>query len=277
MKTALKIFVLTGFLALAPLARSQDLPCDDQFAAFMQSIQKNSFGPFSGKPIAHESWPIDGPKESKENYESAFSSLIPNLYGTSHKDFFENYLETSRKSGFSSNVLDLFGSGFFIKNQARADSITGVRFESYDRSLLPKEYTNTVPEEVLGDIFDLKTWEKLDKSMKERNIAQMDLVVMKLEAGWYFNQDPNTALKENLYRLEYVLRNVSHRLSSNGIFLFSIRLPSIYGDVSKSPQAIELVKRLAESSSHKLVLDSLVVNHSTVRLNGAYTPITPGP
>ena len=123
--------------------------------------------------------PIDGPNAI---YENGFEPLFRQQKIRYTPDYFTNLLEERKRNGRSTHVLDLMGSGYFIRKPEIADSTTGMR-------LFPLKETTPLPEVrnysvVIGDIFDTQAWQDLKSSMETRKTPALDLTLMQPRNGW---------------------------------------------------------------------------------------------
>lgn len=210
--------------------------------------------------LGPSSWTKDGPRRSgydpKANYEFTFKPLI-NKLGFSSEHFFDAYMKYLKLTNSPANVLELFGSGYFIENRIDVDSITAVRFEPYRITPNMVQQYKLLPTEILGDIIDGQAWQALDQSLAERGIDSLNFVMMRPEGGWALA--PWARQKDlNLIILKYILGHVIKRLSPNGTFFFSIVLMSFPGKVEENPIMQEIVKGIAEHTPYELILDSSV-------------------
>lgn len=247
-------------------------------------------------------WLIDGVNDSLSLYENALNKIFnitepdrPRIDGKPYvprfwKGQFISKLLSARKiSGLKNHVLDLFGSGFFAAQfePQQVDSITGLRWESFvvkNKELNDQEHPilKITPEEVLGDIFNPKTWNLLDNSIVTRSISKFDLVTMNPVGGWvntYFYKTKSIEL--NIKALKYIIENVVIRLSDNGHFYFNIPLPikkgSIKPDQILTNEIFDELKNYIETNySRRVELtiseDYLAGLGETVQLVGAVLP-----
>lgn len=110
---------------------------------------------------------VDGKKlRPGDRYERSFEELIQSIGISDSEEYFPRLLKEFKRRSLSTNVLDLFGSGLFLTDSRKADSITGLRFEplDYSRAGLKK---SDMPSQIIGDITHPNTWAGLDKRMKE--------------------------------------------------------------------------------------------------------------
>jgi hypothetical protein len=219
-----------------------------------------------------ESWTIDG-VEGAADYAKSFKGLIQLTGEEPSPEYFDEYLRSRKQAGKTANVLDLFGSGFFVHDQTAATSITGLRFGPLDRSRLPKDFTlSRIPPEVLGDIINPETWTKLDQSMKSRGISKMDLIVMRPIGGWQ-SAPFSERVKSNARAIDYIVRNSLDRLSSEGRFYFSVSIPQLSGKMIEHPIFKKLIRDIEKTSSHRLVLiPTLSTINTTYEISGALLP-----
>ncbi len=188
---------------------------------FVDLISSGWKGPVKSKGIP-EIWTFDGLDFGQEYYVKDFAKAFNQTDVKSHEKFFKDFLKTRKKEKKHTHVLDLMGSGFFLENSKNTDSITGLRLNPFDKSFLPENYNhNDMPEQILGDIFDAKTWEKLDMSARNRGILSFDLIVLRPHGGWE-NQSFSDKHGKSLLSLNYVIRKTIERLSPDGRFYFSI-------------------------------------------------------
>jgi len=237
---------------------------------YLRELRKTGWKPASGEGPP-EKWNIDGPAYARLSYEGGFRGLFYKLKLDS-EHFFENLLQARRTAGKSTNVLDLFGSGYFVENQALADSITGVRYGPFDRSKVPKEYwPKYFPEEVLGDILSPITWKKLDRSMERRGIPKMDLIVMRPEGGW--ESAPFTLTeRQNALAFGYIVRQALTRLSDDGEFYFDLWVRHTPGDPTRNPMILKLQEEVAKYTNHELIFTKMEVGGQVQRFEGMLRP-----
>ena len=202
-------------------------------------------------------------------------------------DVFQNFLRRRKETHSGANVLELFGSGFFVKDFDSTDSITGVRWESYPppsagAAAAPRR--PTLPE-ILGDVFNQKTWVSLDASMHARAIPNFDLVVMRPVGGWQTytvegrsrgDAQGYAAVGTNAISLAYVINQVVKRLSPTGQFFFSLNHMAESADL-ESRQLKPLVEQIEAQTGFRLVLvvvptRTWYVDQSQVALEGAIVP-----
>ncbi len=252
---------------------------DELIASAESSLRKAGWKPLEGHGVP-EDWTLDGPTNSQkdynptEQYDYQFSEVLGKIGITKPQGHFKNLLKESRSQGIGTNVLDLFGSGFFVEDQSLADSITGMRYGPY-AGIIPKSYFGKQPEEVLGDAMNSKTWKRLDHSMKARSIPAMDLVTMRPEGGWQrasFSTTPN----QNAQAIKFIVGPVLKRLSPTGRFYFSVPIPDLPGSFSEYPVLQELVSLIESQTPYKLILSSettkLLKTSTTYYLDGAIVP-----
>lgn len=227
-----------------------------------------------------EVWEYDGPRGAerfynpKRDYEEAFAEIITKTDSTLETsfDFFENFLRERKINKQQTNVLDLFGSGFFIEGQNFADSITGMRFGPFDRSQLPSDYKGQVPTEILGDAMNSKTWQKLDESFLTRSIHSIDLVTMRPKGGWQQATFSHTA-DQNIQALKYIIGQVLLRLSPSGRFYFKIPISQLPGKLSDHAVLQDLVMKIQMETPYRLILVSKLTSYgATYCLEGALVP-----
>ncbi len=219
-------------------------------------------------------WFIDGVVDTKKDYETDFSDILAKLEIYSPINYFENLLRSRKTLAKGANVADLFGSGFFIENQTLADSITGLRFGAYSRGSLPMNYPAAkVPVEILGDIINPNTWDKLDKSISVRGIPSFDIVVMRPVGGWWAGPWSQTA-EDNINALKYILGNAMLRLSPDGYFFFKIHFENhILGSLSDNPLLKEIVHDIESVTTNKLILFSQMDEEVEIKsLSGVLLP-----
>lgn len=156
-------------------------------------------------------WEFDPPffePGQRGSYESVFSELLKkaSIEGT-----FAHYLEERKEDGLSSNVLDLFGSGWFIGSPRNADSVTGLRLMDNSEKLKSQIATALVEEQphsyfagqlkyaqgvvkrfseaqnckvIEGNAYDGSTWRKLKDNRFQRGFAHYDLIICKPEGAF---------------------------------------------------------------------------------------------
>lgn len=280
---------LSAIFIFAPLVADAAPLCQDLFVmhpmtlavehiieSSQTSLMKTGWKPSEG--IGHPGiWRQDGPKGTlgttpgyspKHAYDSEFTAILAKTGVRRSYDFFDRFLRESRLAHRQVHVLDVFGSGFFIEQPELADSITGLRFEPFNRAHLPKNYTLPLPTEILGDAINMKTWQRLDESMRERSISSFELVVMRPEGGWreasFGRSDERSA-----HALKFAIGQVLSRLSPTGRFYFKIPT-ELYPSHATLRELVDVIET---QTSHRLVLlptaDSI---RRTYYLEGALLP-----
>ncbi len=178
--------------------------------------------------------------------------------------YFQEFLRRRKAAHSGANVLELFGSGFFVKDFDSTDSITGVRWEAYTprpggAAAAPERPT---PPEILGDVFNQKTWASLDASMHTRGIPNFDLVVMRPIGGWqthtvegnsFGSAQGYAAVGTNAISVAYVVNQVLNRLSPTGQFFFSLNHMAESYDIA-THQLKPLVDQIEAQTPYHLVL-----------------------
>jgi len=244
-------------------------------AVCFAALARHGYRPLEGNGPP-EKWEVDG-VWARGSYEHDFYDLLADLGARTHTRYFDDFLK-ARKTDNKANVLDLFGTGFFVEEPG-VNSVTGLRWGPFDVAKVPKEFRpKQVPTEVLGDIFNPATWDKLDQSMRDRSIPSMDLIVMRPEGGWYQNRFTESA-EGNVAGLTFIIQNARKRLSPDGRFLFTVKtgvyLPE---DLSKHPMFQELARDIEQNSPFKLVLKARTNGGgSTYRIDGALIPKSESP
>ena len=190
-------------------------PCE--LLAMLNSVRWNPPKFTIGLP---ESWPKDGPVSADGNYESSFAIAINSIGIEQHYGFFRRRFNSRNTQGRTNHVLDLFGSGFFVADPNIVSSLTGVRLGPYPREELQQPWISHPPTEIFGDIFEMSTWQNLDKSMKLRGINKFDLITMRPVGGWGESNFHNS--RTNALALHFILLNVTERLAGDGVFFFQI-------------------------------------------------------
>lgn len=167
-----------------------------------------------------ESWQVDGEKNAKTGYEADLAPIIREVSGKSSIDYFEHFLKKRRKENKGTVVLDLFGSGLFLKDDSISDGIFGIRF----RPLMNILRESKASQEITGDILNLDTWEKLDKAMRAKGIQSLDLITMRPVGGWIElpKYSDGTVQEKNVATISFIARNVALRMSPTGHFYFVI-------------------------------------------------------
>jgi hypothetical protein len=177
--------------------------------------------PEVGRP---ESWDFDGPSMSSVPYEKSMEELFTKLGIPFDQNYFQNLVKGRSTRGLRTDALDLFGSGFFLSDVRIANSVTGLRLgpwiprSEYPAPKLPPDFV--YPTEVSGDIFRGRSWEALDRSMSERGIQKMNLVVMRPYGGWDKYRLSSGSVEAS--GLVYIMRRVVERLADDGEFYFTI-------------------------------------------------------
>lgn len=192
-------------------------------------------------------WDIDGPGE---NYTSDFSRLFEKLGLPSNNNFFNETLIRRRENKLNTNVMDLFGSGFFVSN-SNYDSMTGVRLEPMELSEDELKAGLKVPPQVYGDLTKLDTWRAIDKSLKDRRIPSLDLVVMRPYGGW---RSIGVVDENNLRSITFIAEQVSKRLSKTGEFYFSIDHATSPFMLENYPEFIRLKAELRKQTPPKVIV-----------------------
>ncbi len=185
-----------------------------------------------------EAWRVDGILDSSLRYRISLSSAIDllqsgaksmyDIVDSGAKDFyFQNLIDESNKSIGRSDVLDLFGSGFFAYELSNTSSVTGIRLGPYDtksyiaQDVMPKDWTRSENhKEVYGDIFNPTTWDKLDQRMGVGHINGFSLVTIKPVGGWS-DLIEKWPLDRQVNAIEYILLNSASRMAANGHLYFS--------------------------------------------------------
>lgn len=160
--------------------------------------------------IARENdiWPVDPPYHltgEPGGYDSFFNDLLEK----ENADSFEILLSARKDDRKPTNVLDLFGSGYFINDLSVADSITGVRLlntkaatlkllqsdidygyaeeegklEKRAMDQIEKVTASSKWSQIEGNLFLPTTWNALDKNAKQRGIPSFDLITIKPEGA----------------------------------------------------------------------------------------------
>ncbi|MES2767624.1 MAG: hypothetical protein V4596_00640 [Bdellovibrionota bacterium] len=219
-------------------------------------------------------WRVDGAFRKRHAYELSFKYLLNKIGIKEIDSYFENYLMSLRENGRSTHVLDLFGSGVFLRDPTLADSSTGMRFEPLDWANAGVEMKNR-PREVIGDITHLQTWKMLDRFMENKDIPKMDLVVMRPDGGWWqapwFKKD-----SQYFSVLRFIIFNTLARMSPDGQFYFDIKWRGV--DVRKSThrKAIEsLKKEIWDNTPYELIIVDIVeptAIKTLERFNGLIKP-----
>ncbi len=262
------LFVSAG----TPVLESKFL--DAQYAnALMETshlaIQQSGIVPLDGIG-APGIWKVDGIPGKFDSYESSFADILKMLGNRKTEGFFEKQLQLRKRRGQRNHVLDLFGSGTFIRKVQDADSITGFRFESLDwaRAGVQKRM---VPTEVLGDIINPNTWKQLDASMSNRSIPKFDLVTMRPDGGW-FRTPWFDSQQQSLEVLKYIIGNVLLRLSTSGHYYFDVDWPNERPKREIRIAQLQLVREIEQNTNHKLILFEKIEVGQIVGLSGALVP-----
>jgi len=220
-----------------------------------------------------ELWDFDG-QNGAQFYDVDFAALYQL---TGHKSI-DEILRTRKASGKTNHVLDIFGSGLMVENQALADSVTGIRLgpllretdDPYTRDLFAQR--PPTPPEILGDATNPKTWEALRTSMKERDIPSMDFVAMRPMGGWKQKPFTRTA-DQNAAAVALMVENVLTVLSKEGQFYFSVSVPQAPGDLRDNRILKNLVKRIEAETPYRL---DLIAHQSSInttyQLSGVLHP-----
>ena len=202
-------------------------------------------------------WGIDGAAiepQDEDSYDTVFSLPLKDQGVTS----FEGLMTQRRAMGRDTNVLDLFGGGFFVADYLdMIDSITGVRLTDPTEEMLANIRRNSVAQQanaggttdrfdrvcnritllrespkwkiIAGSSYQGKTWEDLDTSSAQRKINSFGVVVIKPEgmfsSGPIFDlEDKNkTPTRDKVYSLPFLrmVDRVYARLSPQDGILFS--------------------------------------------------------
>lgn len=183
-----------------------------------------------------------------ESYETNLKRLFIES-GLPSESSFQEWLETRKKSKKTSHVLDLMGSGLFIKKTRWIDSISGMRLDSFS--------TDPKREEIVGDILYQKTWFNLDQSMKLRKISKMDLIVLRPLGGWTFNsfsKDP----RSNSLALKLILIQSLLRLSESGRIYFEIPVKNSFSWYDHQI-LIRLSDEIEKLTAYKIILKRVLL------------------
>lgn len=220
-----------------------------------------------------ETWKFDG-HDGATYYDKDFAGLYEI---TGHKSI-EEILQKRKFAGKANHVLDLFGSGLMVENQALATSVTGMRLgplsrDSHDpfiRELFAR--LPPTPPEILGDATNLKTWEALRASMKERGIPSMNLVTMRPMGGWQQSPFSRTA-EQNAVAIDLMVKNVLTVLSKDGQFYFSVNIPQLPGDLRENRILKRLVEEIEKETPYRLdLLTHISQINTTYELLGVLRP-----
>lgn len=201
--------------------------------------------------VLKERWTIDGPES---DYEPSFQRVIEAKGDRYDPNYFLKRLKKRKAKGLSTHVLDLMGSGYFVRDAKVADSITGLRT---GRLKLTKEEIRkygTRPV-VLGDVFEQSTWLKLRNAMKRRKIPAFDLIVIRPEGGWqsqYFRSSD-----EEAGFIVTILTNALSVISPNGEVFFKFNNTNIVGDAEQHPLIHGFVWAINHHTKYRVKLSSL--------------------
>lgn len=209
-------------------------------------------------------WTIDGPQSI---YEPSFERVIKAKGDRYDSNYFSKRLNDRKAKGQSTHVLDLMGSGYFVRDPKVADSITGLRME---RLKLTEEETvkyGTRPV-VLGDVFEDGTWSKLRNAMKRRKIPAFDLIVLRPEGGWQ-SQEFRSSNEEAGF-IVTILTNALSVISPDGEVFFRIDNSNFVGDLQKNPLILGFVWAINHHTKYRVQLSA--VQDATQ----SYTLITEG-
>jgi hypothetical protein len=175
----------------------------------------------------HESrWNYDGGQTKALNYPS-FGTYDAVFFGALGNKSVGEFLSDRRDEyGFSTNVLDLFGSAVFLDDLQDIDTLTGARLESIRSHRLPPSYPNPKWDEVTGDFTLKSSWAKLRDNMSKRNISHFDLIIFRPVGGGHIFDDsvfdPNSR-SISAAKLIRMLREAYSLLSSeDGTILVSL-------------------------------------------------------
>jgi|GEM_PF-4510310 len=249
-------------------------PADKLIRAGAKGLAQGGVQPLAGQGPP-ESWTYDGLFSQDGRYDRSFAGVYHDLGIRYIRGHISEILRRKRAVGLSTHVCDLMGSGFFLDHPELADSVTGLRWGPYRVEKLPVNFDRTkLPTEILGDIINPQTWDKLDESMHQRNIPSMDLITMRPVAGW--TKAPWSRPPVNqLYALQFIIGQALKRLSPEGHFYFEINVGEIRGVLHETPQMQELIKEINQNTPYKLVLHSAVsIVGTTLGLQGALIPKT---
>lgn len=187
-----------------------------KLAIYRRSIEKN-IQSFNENRAAQDSWGIDAPivkVGAQRSYDCYFRQLLLEEGALT----FQGWLRDRKDSGSSTNVLDLFGNGYFIEDLTTVDSITGMRISNVsnrtqrnlrDELRLDRDSLNLTSEErrsradttshalrrvqafdlsekcdlVTGNLYSPATWRKLDETNFRKGITSYDLITAKPEGA----------------------------------------------------------------------------------------------
>jgi hypothetical protein len=175
--------------------------------------------------------------------------ILAQLGVVAKKGYFERVLSWRRQQALSTHVLDIFGSGFFIKHPLQPDSITGIRVDSYfGPDVLPAALR---PFEIAGDALEPTTWAELDGSMRARSIPAFDLIAMRPLMAWDYSLGEKSMERAH-FALKYIVAQALARLSPEGQFYFTIMSPVEPRQAYRVLR--DVAQRIALETPYKLIL-----------------------
>lgn len=211
-------------------------------------------------------WPVDLIyRDGEIGYEDTFRELL-RMLGFENFDEIYSFL---RSAGAGVNILDLMGGAYFIKpgQHETIDSVTGMRLGDPEPNFIAEQLRKidrilklnstdpdlnkiaTVAEAkleelkriqsqkkrkvIFGSVYDLKTWERLSRSMRKRQILDFGLVICRPQGPfleqYLVGEEPINERQKLKYAAVFdrTFREVLLRINKKcGILLF--QLPSIF-------------------------------------------------
>lgn len=187
------------------------------FKAVSKALKK----PYNYTPIKQDTWDRDGPFSTPGeaiSYDSTFVDLLQK----DGVDTFQGLLKKRKTENKPAQVLDLFGSGYFLHDLDAVDDITAVRLKDTDevyrkvtslgRDTGTTEFSRNIATRALerldrlkawgkrktieGNLYHRKTWADLVTDMQSRGIPSFDLIVCRPEGA--FDTNKIMELEDNL-------------------------------------------------------------------------------
>ncbi len=198
-------------------------------------------------------WGVDGIHDSDDThpYEKTFAPFLGN-------QTFETLIKQEKEQGKPTNVLDLFGGGYFIKDTSSTDNVVGFRLVDMDNWLLTQvkrvitkeqdplkrqklvkkeRYYTSLNEDkkrevVEANIYDGKSWKKLRECMGRRQIMSFNLIVCRPKGAFEERNTTVSRYSKDSHKTVFVqmLKNAYDLLASGGM-LFS-EIPEMFSDLS---------------------------------------------
>ena len=164
------------------------------------------------------------------------------------------------------------GSGYFIRNEALADSITGFRLETLPLSEAELAYWGKRPE-FLGDAFSSDSWAGLDRYMLDHGIPKYDLIACRPWGAW--KRFSGGAYSGEIENLTLLLSRAANRLSSTGEAWFSIYSTHTNEVFAQASRMIELKDTLRKMGFRSEIEQSApaFIGYKVIRVEMRISPV----